>query len=502
VGEISIVNGGSGYQPSDEISVIITDGEADADYPSFYGIVATVDGNGSITEVALGSSGAYFKSTGEVESVTITEAGRYYTSSGEPVSAFIFEDSKGLYYGEDPDEPPHVADVKVTITQRTYYAYVGSGATVDAVVDDDPASPSFGQITSLERTDPGEGYLSAGWFVQDCPRLQDYNGNSYLINRVSPCVYRTCHGFGEITLRYNGPSEPPSISIRQAEQGLSQALGLNCVLTLIVPEQEPPFLCEPVSFVGTDLFGGTATVAEVDEDDPPLPTCADLQEASSITYEITAEDWEYENEQTREYFIVGDPDNVVFTCVERERVSFAGSAYAGTFELTFDEVAFGSRIFRYAYPAGANFCDISPELVLAVRAFPPLSPPFELAFFGLGGKSSYTEGERDVAPSCTIARDPAFGQPLDFCDYEQTGVVGGSHGPIFPWCGCDIGALDGFDVRNMRLTRSKSSDENSDNIAEKLGLGNVNVSSRIVSETITETGSPIIGVRFVGISND
>jgi len=63
----------------------------------------------------------------------------------------------GKYYREDAAEPAIVSPVTVTVT--VFAPCQGAGAEIEATVDDDPNSGTFGQITALTIDDGGAGYF-------------------------------------------------------------------------------------------------------------------------------------------------------------------------------------------------------------------------------------------------------------------------------------------------------------------------------------------------------
>jgi hypothetical protein len=166
-----VVNGGSGYVEWDLFFVTVTDGTMSAEADCY---VLSVDENGAVLEVELSSMGVYYKNTGVIESVVVSNAGQYYGADPEPnpitlqeASAQVAEVDEngailsvavtdgGAYYREVPTVDPYVATPTVTITGG-----YGSGAVIVPTIDTDTSSPTFGQITSLDVTDGGSGYLA------------------------------------------------------------------------------------------------------------------------------------------------------------------------------------------------------------------------------------------------------------------------------------------------------------------------------------------------------
>jgi hypothetical protein len=108
---------------------------------------------------------------------------------GVPVGVDV--SNGGRYYEEDEKEPPYVAEVTVEVTQIP--PSVGFGAKLEAIVEDDPAKSTFGQITKLTITDGGSNYSLWGG-PKDC----EYHG---------PCG---------ITLTFRGTNKEPEVEYDSA----------------------------------------------------------------------------------------------------------------------------------------------------------------------------------------------------------------------------------------------------------------------------------------------
>jgi len=137
VDSITVVDGGTGYDPGDTVAISVSIG----------------------TEV-YSASATLSVVAGVVDSVTVYYGGEYAHTDGT-VAGIAIQDG-GQYYKETVTENVIVDTPTVIINSNT-----GSGGQITAVVDDDPDSPTFGQVTSLTIADGGEKYALEGtsWYV-------------------------------------------------------------------------------------------------------------------------------------------------------------------------------------------------------------------------------------------------------------------------------------------------------------------------------------------------
>jgi len=126
------VSGGTGYEDSEAIAFLIGDCDQE-EYAASATLTAGEDG------VPTG--------------VTVSSGGLYYRDS----AADIVIDQAGQYYLEDQDATGTAYPVTLTLSQS--FPSAGSGALFSAAVDIDPASETFGQITSVSVDDDGDGYV-------------------------------------------------------------------------------------------------------------------------------------------------------------------------------------------------------------------------------------------------------------------------------------------------------------------------------------------------------
>lgn len=195
ISNISIVDGGTGYNEGNYVAIYITNGVT---VNAAAGYISSVDENGSILSISLydDNGGQYYgtdgiisnivvinggsylpPNTGPVESVEIDypwDAGEFYATTGLISEVVVIQSGKyyqpnsgvagivvansGRYYRPDPSLPAVVSDITTTISQG--YPSNGSGAVISPIVDTNTSSPSFGQITDLTITSGGSNYLA------------------------------------------------------------------------------------------------------------------------------------------------------------------------------------------------------------------------------------------------------------------------------------------------------------------------------------------------------
>jgi hypothetical protein len=234
----TVDNGGSDYQQFEQISILLQDVNNGQVLENAFIDIDSVDGNGAIQAVFVapndnnfnpGPAGRYVGSrTDKLDSVAITNGGNYYDDV--PGSITVRVATPGEYYREDPDEPPYVPEVSISLTQTAPSA--GDGATFEAIIDTDTSSETFGQITAITVTEGGNGYLEFGDILLCCGDY--YNGMSIVLKRLNygnsdACLYshRLCgvgnteRGVGVVAVQYRGPSLPPMVELSSEIQGSS-----------------------------------------------------------------------------------------------------------------------------------------------------------------------------------------------------------------------------------------------------------------------------------------
>lgn len=151
ISDITIADGGSGYERFDIIQLSFASASDGAVLNSIYADVDAVDGNGAITALYLELDGSKYvgRLTDELAEV-VTHAATGSAQCGQP---------SGKYYREDSTVAPYVSPVTVVVNQEA--PSTGGGADITAVVEDDTDSEDFGKIVSLTLNDGGSGYLNA-----------------------------------------------------------------------------------------------------------------------------------------------------------------------------------------------------------------------------------------------------------------------------------------------------------------------------------------------------
>lgn len=232
---VTVVNGGTGYANYEPISISFPSADDGTVNQAAYIDCDVVGAGGVIQSIFIADPGDIFtpaaagryvgSRTDALHSVEITNAGEYYEDN--PGARYVVVDNGGSYYREDPDEPPYVATVTVTVTDTAPSS--GSGAALSVTVDDDTASPTFGQLIGVVTvTNGGAGYLAWQWRNTQCCGGY-YNGMSVVVklnnhalgsfSQQEPCrfIHRMCGvgnrdtNLGYVMVEYLGPNTPPVV---------------------------------------------------------------------------------------------------------------------------------------------------------------------------------------------------------------------------------------------------------------------------------------------------
>ena len=250
---MTVVNGGSGYADYDLIYIDFADADDGAVEVNAYIDADIVGPGGEIQQVHVATEqdpstpapAGEFRSarSDELGSVQLGQGGSYYKDS--PNSRTVLVTAAGSYYREDPNEPPYVASVTVGVSQTPPSA--GSGANLSAVIDDNTASPTFGQVTGVTINNSGDDYLAYEW-------CESYLQGVEVVLPGSECFFLKEDCSRSFEVEYRGPSAPPLVRI-EAECDYGDVVQYNLEATTNVAN------CSALSFTAEDASGRSVTVS-------------------------------------------------------------------------------------------------------------------------------------------------------------------------------------------------------------------------------------------------
>lgn len=189
---VTVSNPGSGYTDGDTWTI-----SASLGITNVSGLaIATVNEGGGLVSLAISFGGEFFFDTGVIQSVDVLYGGEYFLDTGiidliainyggiyykalGDIASLELVDG-GFFYAEDAEGPPLVVDVTVTLNQIP--PSFGVGATFTATVNNDPDSPTFGEIASVTVDDGGSGYEATGANNSFCMG-QYMNGREFVLAR-------------------------------------------------------------------------------------------------------------------------------------------------------------------------------------------------------------------------------------------------------------------------------------------------------------------------------
>lgn len=152
-----------------------------------------------------------------------------------------------------------VASVSVTV----YSTHGGSGATLDAVIDDDPSSGTFGQITGLVITNGGSGYGIGGWTISG-----EYGGIGLLAGIDLSPGFAAC----QIGQELSGFEEPASELLSKEK----------CGVDLLAKSYSARFSAETFPSAVSAAAGVTYSLGR-----DPVHNVCDVLEVVGITWSIS-----------------------------------------------------------------------------------------------------------------------------------------------------------------------------------------------------------------------
>lgn len=300
---VTVTSPGSGYETGREVRAVLGAGTQGSTQWRAY--ITEVDANGGIIAVTV--TGQYqwygfYGSTGAIASVAVQ--------------------SHGIFYKDDATVPGEVATITATARQWQpggIQDQAANGAVLQAVVDNAPASPTFGKITGVTVVNGGEGY--SAWKYREYACCADYwNGKTLVLKRkrdntddfypVPPgpydpkpnaCVYEkwlcgTTGGSGVrggggrslVSVEYRGTSLPPIVRVDWRQK--LEPCYTEAVATANIAD------CDEFTFTATSKDGVTFSVTPGGEFNTEehyntfkrgncFPCCRDLDD---VPDEITA----------------------------------------------------------------------------------------------------------------------------------------------------------------------------------------------------------------------
>jgi hypothetical protein len=145
----------------------------------------------------------------------------------------------------------------------------GTGATITATVDEDTSSNTFGQITDVEITNGGSGYLAWAWVTGTCCETW-YQGRSFVLQKAfgeECCYIRAGCGY-----KVSASISPVSANVGQSLTGCPSESLAAC--GSYATASEPVGDCDSFSFSLTGARGVTATFSAGGEYvAPEWPVC-------------------------------------------------------------------------------------------------------------------------------------------------------------------------------------------------------------------------------------
>lgn len=302
IASVTVTNGGSGYSPNDTVAFNMVDAALDYFAAQATATISVDPATGAILSVNLDPAPSvypfknyYYRDTGVVDRVgfaiftTATPAGGlYYKTDGVATEIVLDVSPAGLYWVEDPTIPPLVAE-DITFLFTQYYPSVGVGAELEAVIDEDTSSATFGHIIDVNVINGGDGYLARWWSDAEC--CEDYwNGKSFVLQKYAPCKYR--HSFCATHTYGDGLSPLAYVDVEYKGIGGGAVVTVSdggCSATMTA-SGESIVDCGEFSFEATLLDGPTATVVAGGEYDafagqehgshPCHPCCRSEQEST------------------------------------------------------------------------------------------------------------------------------------------------------------------------------------------------------------------------------
>lgn len=260
----AITNGGTGYAVGQRIRPLANEGN-NAPSPLRANLeITAVDSNGAVTALDLvgtttstrnTSRGRYCVDSGVITSVTISSQAGWRKALTNPDGVLVT--NGGIYYREDANAPAYVSPVTISVTQSLPSA--GTGASLSAVIDNVPSSPTFGQITGVDVDSGGDDYLAYEWCEANLqgttvvlPRSTAVVVPGGFVVDSGDCYYGKEDCGRSFNVVYRGLSFPPRIVLYTTCN--SQQVRYELEASENVTD------CSQIAFTASDNFGRSASV--------------------------------------------------------------------------------------------------------------------------------------------------------------------------------------------------------------------------------------------------
>jgi hypothetical protein len=149
--------------------------------------VASVAVTAAGTGYGTGDPVVFAAASGDTESIA---ASGYIEADNDGAATAVVVTAQGKYYREDSSVPAYIENVSVKVIGGGG----GSGADIAVTIDDDPESPTFGEVTGLTVDDGGSGYVSLcerTRSVDDCdecpPLSSPESAECLVVTEDGPC---------------------------------------------------------------------------------------------------------------------------------------------------------------------------------------------------------------------------------------------------------------------------------------------------------------------------
>jgi hypothetical protein len=198
---LAVTNGGSGYSAGGTVLLKPNTGTRSGVWPDGDAADIVLDytlSGGAIASVSGYDNAVYYRDRGIIQAVTVTDAGSYYSPTGPAYGVTVA--AGGSYYREDKTAAPYVAALSSASTTVEDGGAYSCTPSLTPVVDDDPYSATFGQVTSVTIDDGGcdHNYRVLNLGKRCCKSI--FASKAFVLRRnpSDPCkfLYERCEGLG------------------------------------------------------------------------------------------------------------------------------------------------------------------------------------------------------------------------------------------------------------------------------------------------------------------